>query len=318
MLHHPGRFLAILLIPATLLLNAACSADTEITLDAIVASVDGKPITLQDVNRHLSPPRNLTVREASMDFEARRVLDALIMEQLIEAEASSKKIRVTDDEITNYMDEVARRNNMDRPTFYAALQRQGLSLDQYRRQVRMEILRSKLSGWVMQNAPGVTTKEVEAYIEEHSELAAPGSKVKLRQIFIKNEGRSPEEITERITAITGRLSNGESFAVIAKSLSEGPEAADGGDLGVVPEKELNPQLFDAIFALKDGETSQPQEFPDGVRIVLLERRYVEQEEDDAALKQDIKKQIERQKSETLVQNFFATEIFKNHSVDKKI
>jgi parvulin-like peptidyl-prolyl isomerase len=45
------------------------------------------------------------------------------------------------------------------------------------------------------------------------------------------------------------------FATVAKEMSEGPGAADGGSLGWVARLQLNKQLEDAIFATAVGQTS---------------------------------------------------------------
>jgi parvulin-like peptidyl-prolyl isomerase len=55
--------------------------------------------------------------------------------------------------------------------------------------------------------------------------------------------------------IKRRIDGGEDFATVARDLSEGAEAKEGGDLGWVAKAELAQQLSDALFAAPIGSTS---------------------------------------------------------------
>lgn len=287
-------------------------------IDAVLASVNGKPITLQDVCSQLAPPRRLTLQEAAMDLEARRVLDALITQSLIEAEAEQRKLKVSDDELNFYIDEVARRNKLSRAGFEEALKGQGLDPAAYRDQVRVEILKSKLAGQVANSGIGVTKEEVDEYLRQHPQLSKSGAKTKLRRILVSFNFRSPEEAHARIEEIRQALMAGGDFGDLARSYSDGAEASEGGSLGVVAEEDLNPGFFDAVFAAKEGEMTRVVEAPDGLHLFYVEKRYVEKEAHNEELYQEVKKILERQKADMLVQNFFSSELMKSHAVDKKI
>jgi len=70
------------------------------------------------------------------------------------------------------------------------------------------------------------------------------------------------------------LDNGEDFTNVAKLHSEGPNAANGGDLGYIAKGTLNELTFEEkIFSLKPGETSEPFESRIGFHIVnILDRK----------------------------------------------
>jgi len=298
-------------------LKRAVSAE-EIQLNAVLASVDGKPITLYEVCRRLQPPRRLSLEEAALDLEARRVLDVLITQRLIEAEAEQRKLKVGEDELKAYLNEVARRNLLSPDGFEQALRSQGIDVDDYKEQIKIEILKSKLTAQLVHSSVGVTQEEIEEYLRQHPEFSKSGSKVKLRQVVIAFAGRSQEQARSRMAELREKFKAGASFAELAQEYSDGPEAGEGGLLGVVAEEDLNPALFDAVFSLKEGEISPVVESPDGLRVFFLEKRFVEKDQQSEELYQEVRKNIERRKLESQVENFFSNDLMKAHSVDRKI
>jgi peptidyl-prolyl cis-trans isomerase SurA len=296
----------------------ASTASREIFLDAVVASVDGKPITLLEIESHLATPRTLSLSEAAQDMEARQVLDSLIQLRLIEAEAETRKLKVSDEDINNYVNEVSRRNKLSPQALEQALIGQNKTMADYREEVRIDILRARLTSQLAQSGFGVTRQEVEKYIKEHPEFSKSGSKSKLRQIFVSFQGKTPEEAKVKIDLALQELNKGTQFSSVASQYSEGPEAAEGGSLGVVAEGDLSPAVFDAVFSTKPGEISPVVEGPDGLKVFYVEKRFVEQGEQPQELYDEVKKSMERAKLEEKVQEFFASGLQKNHSVDKKI
>ncbi len=74
------------------------------------------------------------------------------------------------------------------------------------------------------------------------------------------EDRRPDP-TSRIEEAKRRADAGDDFATIAREMSEGPEAADGGELGWIARSQLDQLLEDTIFATPVGEASDTVEVP---------------------------------------------------------
>jgi peptidyl-prolyl cis-trans isomerase C len=62
---------------------------------------------------------------------------------------------------------------------------------------------------------------------------------------------------------------GEDFAVVAREVSDGPKAADGGDTGFFARDSMVPALADAAFALQIGEISDVIETQFGFHILKM-------------------------------------------------
>ena len=115
-----------------LMADPARALSEPIFLDAIVASIDDKPIALSDVTNRMKPPTKLSVKEASENPDFQRALDAIILEQLVELEAGQRRLTVSDEEITEYLNEIAKRNSLTREEFLTALKRENHSEEEYR------------------------------------------------------------------------------------------------------------------------------------------------------------------------------------------
>ncbi len=290
----------------------------ETTLDAIVASVDGKPITLHEAAVRAKKEEVKSLRAAAEDPDIQRAVEQIIYEQLIRAEAEQRRLSVSPDEVERYFAEISAQNNMTPEEFQRALVAQGNSLEAYKQQVEVDILRSKLMSSLFRSGVGVSDQEVEAYIEEHPELQRSGSKLKLRQIFLAPGDRTEQEIQDFLLRISEEQPDPERFAGYAEAHSQGIEAQEGGLLGIVHEQELSPLISDAVSELDEGDTSQLVRSPSGYHLFLVEQRYGGEDSDKEALYDEVRSILRGIKTKERLQTFITDELYDRHAVDKKI
>lgn len=85
-----------------------------------------------------------------------------------------------------------------------------------------------------------------------------------------NDDRSEAQAQQRISSLQDRLNMGEDFAALAKEASDDVStAAAGGDLGPVGRGDLPESMEQALFALQEGEVSQPVRTDSGYHLVKL-------------------------------------------------
>ncbi|WP_437960110.1 peptidylprolyl isomerase [Sorangium sp. So ce119] len=75
----------------------------------------------------------------------------------------------------------------------------------------------------------------------------------------------------RIEQAVQRLKKGESFADVARSASDDPSAARGGELGCVTKGRLSKPVEDKLFEMKAGEVSDLVETEDGFQVIKVEQ-----------------------------------------------
>jgi peptidyl-prolyl cis-trans isomerase SurA len=69
-----------------------------------------------------------------------------------------------------------------------------------------------------------------------------------------------------------RLATGEPFTEVAKAISKGPGAGEGGDLGWMRRGTLQRALEEVVFNLKDGELSTLVRAGPGLHLFKVEER----------------------------------------------
>ena len=326
-------------------------------VDTIVASVNGKPITLRELGEWLKPPRTLSLQEAARDPEARSTLDQLILDLLIRAEAEQHKVRASEQDIEQYMNELARQNNMTREDLEGALRKEEHSLQRYRRRVQIDILRSRLVGKLMRDGTAVRQEEVDESLAQHPASAVQERRVTLRQILlyvdkqgvdkqgvdkqgvdkqgVNKEGVNEQGVSEQeeqlstesrqsfanaqtlALEIQEKLESGASFEELARIYSNSGDAAQGGLLGTIPEAQLSPTILDAVIGLDPGEHSTVVRTPQGLHFFQLVERTSDNQ-DRGQLAAEVRESLSKQKMEERLATYFTVELYKRHSVDKKI
>lgn len=85
-----------------------------------------------------------------------------------------------------------------------------------------------------------------------------------------------ERAHERCLAAQARLKAGESFAAVARELSEDPpSAANGGDIGEQTRAALAKEIGDVAFTIPVGTVSEPIEMRNGFHLIRVESRVPE-------------------------------------------
>ena len=120
-----------------------------------------------------------------------------------------------------------------------------------------------------------------------------------------DKAQNMEQAKAKIAAILARLRQGEDFAMVAQAYSEDPNtAANGGDLGFIPESSLeqaNVALRKALLALHPGQITGIIETPEGFRILkLISREPAGQRQlNDPRVQQKIRQTLLNRKDQLL-------------------
>ena len=83
-----------------------------------------------------------------------------------------------------------------------------------------------------------------------------------------SSARSKDDALEEIRDLRARVEAGEEFADLARTHSDCPSGADGGDLGSFGRGMMVPEFETAAFALEVGDTSEAIETDFGYHLIL--------------------------------------------------
>jgi peptidyl-prolyl cis-trans isomerase C len=123
----------------------------------------------------------------------------------------------------------------------------------------------------------VTPQEVSTFYDENPEVFERPEMVHAQHILIRISRQADQAEKDsakaRAVAARERIIAGEDFGDVAREVSEGREASEGGDLGFFARDSMVPAIANTAFALDVGEISEVVESQFGFHILkLLEKR----------------------------------------------
>ncbi len=243
-------------------------------IDAIVAVVDEDVILRSELDREVNivlaqlaqgggqvPPR---------DIVERQVLQRMIDFRVQLARAQGTGIRITDSEIEQAMRRIAQQNGITLEQMAMALSRDGISMQEFRRNLRDQMAVERLRARFVQQRVSVTATEIDNLIASGRLRAG---EVRLSHILVPvPDAASPDQLAQaerRAREIVAEIEGGLDFATAAIRYSRGPQALEGGDLGWRRIDEIPGVFVEALSQLRVGEVSPPVRGPGGFHIVKL-------------------------------------------------
>jgi peptidyl-prolyl cis-trans isomerase SurA len=306
----------LLLVFTALLLLLWSPAEAEV-INRIVAKVDGEPITLHELNQYKD--NSIRARQALQGASPSVVLESLITEKIIEREVRDAGVIVRDEDVDRYIEGIKERNRISEEQLEEALAAQGLTLPQYRIQVREELQRQQLINREIRGKLNVTPEEVQRYYDAHlSDYGLPGGMHVAHIVFALRENASAEDVRradEQAQDVLRKIRDGADFAETARTYSQDASAASGGTLGWFSEGELFDSLEEVIAKLDVGEVAGPVRSPIGVHILKLLDRREESYRPLDEVAEEIKEKLYAEALEERFQRWLTEELRDRHHVE---
>jgi peptidyl-prolyl cis-trans isomerase SurA len=268
----------MLLMYFSLLIPDSLPAQT--LVDRIVAVVDKEIITESELNERvtfLSVQNRIDPNQPGLRMQ---VLDGLVSEKLILAQALIDSVEVTDDEVTRALDQQIANFVRQVGSEQRVEQMYGKSISRIKREYRTEIKNQLLVQKIRQQREAaliVTHREAEDFFTSFKDsLPQVPEEYELSHIYIVPKPDTAVEAKTRsiIQSILDSIHAGGDFADFAKRYSTDPgSAASGGDLGWEKRGVFVREFEETVFALKEGEISRIVKTQFGFHIIqLLGRR----------------------------------------------
>ncbi|MDF1591091.1 MAG: SurA N-terminal domain-containing protein [Desulfobacterales bacterium] len=251
-------------------------------VDRIVAVVNDDIITLNDLDHALKPYMSQIksmgyTAETGSDVPAKLrkdILNRLIDQKLTDQEIKKARLAVSEAEVDSAVERIKEKNLYSDADFRKALAEEGLSLEEFRKNMKEQILRSRLVNREVKSKIVVTEQDVKAYYEAHSEEFGREQTYHLRNIIMRLPRMAGEaekqDALKRMAGVLEKLNNGESFEHLARQYSESNLSAEGGDLGFFKLEALSPQLQEALKDLDAGNFTPVIETDQGFQIFYIQ------------------------------------------------
>jgi peptidyl-prolyl cis-trans isomerase SurA len=317
-----ARSLPRLAVCAGLLLAILTSCKKPVSSD-VAATVNGRPVTYSELNRTMAAqfPSTQLQRSDDQTTELRlETLRTLIDQEILVQRAEKEGLLATDADVD------ARFNELKAPytqeEFQKQLDQRKMTPQEFKAQIRRELSIQKLFNKEIGSHISISDADVTAFYNANkSNYNHAENTMRMAQILVtptpdrnvhnlKNDkAQSEEQARNKIQMIEMRLRQGEDFGTLAQSYSEDSSAANGGDLGDVPESALdkaNPELRKAILGMMPGQVSPVLHTSEGYRIfkMFAKEPAGQRELSDPRVQEDIRRTLFQRKDQVLRNAFF--------------
>jgi peptidyl-prolyl cis-trans isomerase SurA len=302
-----------ILFTVVCLYTGVTAADTEV-VDRVVAVVNEDLITLYDLNQALHP-YEADIRAQGYSLEKERealfklrtdLLNRIIDRKLTDQVIKKNNIEVSEKEIDAAFERIKEARSLTDENLRAGLAQQGLTLEEYRQNIKQQLLRNILVNREIKSKIVITEDEIKRYYDAHSERYAGETKYHIWNIFIRMPEFADESTKrlalEKMEAVAAKLKQGHPFESLAAQKPDSPMTPEGADLGLFRLDELSPQLQKAIKDLQAGEFSSILNTDMGYQIIYVQKII----KADAKSMADVKSEIQQTLYDEAVDNRFQT------------
>jgi len=233
-------------------------------VDFVVALVNSEPITNSELQGELQRVQQQFALQRrplpDKNEVARQVLERLIGDQIQLQLARQSGIRIDEAAVDLAEQNVARQNQLSVADMRRQLVAEGVSMPQFRTQLRNQLTLTRLRERELAPRGRVTELEIDQYLREAQSNSGPTTQqINLAQILVAVPDDASDAqvatLRARAEALLARIRAGEDFNNLARTASDAPDRSNGGQLGM-RTSDRYPSLFvDATQALALGEVS---------------------------------------------------------------
>ena len=280
----PTIFLFAILLNATILLaqSGQSAGQDDTVVEEIIARINNSIVTRADLRRSreqlLAESHQQDPPGPAGDIKEREkdLLRDLIDQQLLLQKGEELGISA-DTDVVKRLDELRKQIHADSmEDLEKAAQAQGVSWEEFKQNLKNSIITQHVISQEVGGHITVSQQEIQQFYDQHKSDMERPEQVRMSEILIstqtapsvktsKGENAVPEPPSPEVVAaakakadkVYGLLKKGGDFAALAKQYSDGPTAADGGDLEYFKRGTLSNDLETMVFAMNPGGYTEP-------------------------------------------------------------
>lgn len=244
------------------------------------------------------------------------ILDQLINNEILFQRAKALNLVASDGEVEDRFTQS--KSSFTEDEFQKKLQDSGLTVDDLKNEIRRELSIQKLLNREVVAKISVTDTEVADFYERNkTQFNVAEPQFHVAQIVVtphadigihnrkNDDATTPDQAMRKVDMLQSRLAGGADFSQLAMDYSEDANAANGGDLGFIPESSLNQTdapLKNAVLGLQPGQVSKPVVLKDGSYHILklIAREQAGQRQlSDPQVQQSIRQTLQNREEQLL-------------------
>jgi peptidyl-prolyl cis-trans isomerase SurA len=291
------------------------------SLDRVVASVDGEPITMHEVKdfaaQHGQP---ITTDDFASSQAAKDTVKALIGEKLLEQEVKKYEDKIDEGQVDKYIQELRQDKHLTDAQFREQLQASGMSYDELRRRARLDLEKAMMIQQEVREKIEIPDADIQAAYDSHkADFTVAKERLKLAQILIAlPPNASPKQIADaqkKADMVRERAVKGQDFNDLARTFSDDDSKSNGGELGWFEPSDVMDQILAGVKTLKPGQISPVIRSSHGFHIVKLEDHEVPGVRPLNEVKAQIRAALVDQKSSGQLETWIESDLVKQHYVE---
>jgi peptidyl-prolyl cis-trans isomerase SurA len=289
----------------------------------VAASVNGRAVTFTTLDRAMATQFPNTSGKVTADQSTQlrlEALRALIDDEIMLQRAEKEGLLASDAEVDARFNEIKAPYTQE--DFQKHLQQLRMGVPDLKAQIRRQLSVEKLFAKEIGSHITISDAEVSAfYTANRANFNLAENKIRLAQIMVtpgpdpnasnlkNSKAQSDKEALNKIQMIEMRLRQGEDFGTLAQNYSEDQWAANGGDIGFVPESTLdraNPELRKMVLNMTPGQVSPIIHTAEGYRLIkLISREMAGQRQlSDPRVQEEIRQELFQGKQQMLRSAFY--------------
>lgn len=294
-------------------------------VDRIIAVVNDDIITLYEFNAAFEPYlKNIdntykgndkeTVIKQTRSAFLQRLIDNILIEQ--EGKKSGTGIIVKDEEVMDVIRDIMSKQKMSMQDFLKNLAKEGNSLDSVKKEIRTQMMRARLLRREIKSKVIVTDEEIGEYYNKNRQDYEGEETVRIKQLLLlkppKADSNAITQVRTGAMQLHKRVMAGESFDLLIVKYSQGPAAAQGGDVGFIGRGTIIPEVEKVAFSLPVGQISEVIESSVGFHIIQVVDKKGAGLKPITAVREEIKTKIEDEKLDKKFEEWIASIRAKSH------
>jgi parvulin-like peptidyl-prolyl isomerase len=294
-------------------------------MDKIVAVVNDEVITLAEFNEAFEPYRkNIEetykgdnkeeVIKQTKEAFLKRLIDNILIEQ--EAKKADGGIIIKDEEVMDVIKDMLAKKKSNMEDLKKNLVREGNSLESLKKDMRNQMMRTRLLRREIKSKVIVSDEEIGEYYNKNRQDYEGKEAVRIKQILLllppKADKITREKLKNEAQKLRQRIMNGEPFDLLAVNYSQGPAAAQGGDIGFIGKGAIIPEVEAVVFSLPVEQLSEVIESSVGFHIIKVVDKRGAGLKPIAVVRVEIKEKIENEKLDKKFDEWIASVRAKSH------
>lgn len=205
----------------------------------------------QQANQQL--PDDKTLRHQILE---RQVMDAIILQM-----GERAGVQINDQQLDQAIQNIAAQNRMSLDQLRSRLAYDGMNYNDYRAQIRKEMLISEVRNNEVRRRVTILPQEVDTLATQVGSQNTQGTELNISQILLPlSENPTQQQVDDQETLarqLVAQLKGGADFGKLAVTYSADPQALKGGNMGWGKIEELPTLFSQALSTAKKGDIVGP-------------------------------------------------------------